>query len=197
MTLRFKFRPWWLYGAWLFVIGFCSIASSSVLSDELSREDRLKAAYLFHFTHYITWPEQQLPSGSNLVLCVEGSVEFTDFIRQMALQLPAQESDQERLHAPVVVRHLLRPDMGASQKGIKEDPLGGCHLAYVRSGVYSAVSPDTLLVSDYHAPGAKAAAILFFPQKQRLRFEIILPRVQASPVTMSSELLRLARLRDN
>ncbi len=197
MSLRFKFRPWWLCGIWLLAIGFCSIASSRGLSDELSREDRLKAAYLFHFTHYITWPEQQLPSGSNLLLCVEGRVEFADFIRQMALQLPDQESGQERLHAPVVVRHLLRPDTGASQQGVAEDLLAGCHLAYIRSGVYKAVSSDTLLVSDLNAPGAKAAAILFFPQKQRLRFEVYLPRVQASHVTMSSELLRLARLRNN
>lgn len=196
MTLRFKFRPWWFYGVWLFVIGFSSIASGSALSDELSREDRLKAAYLFHFTHYISWPEQQLASGADLTLCVEGSVEFADFIRQMALQLPTQEFGQELLHPPVAVRHLLPPALGSSHKGAAEE-LVGCHLAYILSAVYAEVSSDALLASDLKAPGAKSAAILFFPQKRRLRFEIHLPRVQANQVTMSSELLRLARLRHN
>lgn len=73
-------------------------------ADDLSREYRIKAAYLYNLTKFITWPDEKAwPADAPIALCVYGFNPFENYLdklsqrtaknRQIAVRYPAEPSE--------------------------------------------------------------------------------------------------------
>ncbi len=67
----------------LSLLALIAIASRAG-SDDLSREYRIKAAYLYNLGKFITWPnEDERPKDAPITLCVYGYNPFEDYLEKL------------------------------------------------------------------------------------------------------------------
>ena len=58
--------------------------NTSKNSEQISRVQKIKAAYLYHLTKFIDWPPQHSNKpGDSINVCVVGESQFTDFLQQL------------------------------------------------------------------------------------------------------------------
>lgn len=162
----------------------CLLFSDIAISETiLSKKDKLKAAYLLNFTQYIEWPS----NGSNLEtgksapsirICADGSSEFLLFLNEMA----------------------ANKKIGVLQKKVTALSLytaDGCELLYVKNSSTENIKKmeNAIIVTDSDKISFPDTAIVFYEKNQNLRFEIDLQQINATQVTVSSELLKLAKIK--
>jgi hypothetical protein len=160
------------------------LCNSSHAESILSKKDKLKAAYLLNFTQFIEWPNKEAEKTPTTIrICVDGSSEFLLFLNQMA---------ETR-------------NQGLLQKTIKALPLTaakGCELLYVKesnAGKFDFINleriDNTVIVTDSNEISFPKTSIVFYEQNKNLRFEIDLQQINEAQVIVSSELLKLARIK--
>lgn len=146
---------------------------------ELSKENKLKAAYLLNFTLFISWPEHHsVAAKHSIILCLQGSTEFVQFANELAGG--GRFSNEKRL--------------------VKVEPLSSadkCDLSYIQQKILNIPSQmqTSVIVADSELVQLDTTAITFFRQHRKLRFEINLLVMQQLDVTVSSELLKLAKVK--
>jgi hypothetical protein len=167
----FRLSPTLLFTG-LFSCFFCT----AVYADRpLGMEDKLKAAYLLNFTKFIEWPDT-LPS--TIRICVDATPEFLQFLSQL---VGDRRVGRLKSKVEVVARSASR----------------GCELLYLQ-GKHTADSlqdENAIVVTDSDDNFFPDVAIVFYTENRKLRFEINREKIDASKVTVSSELLKLARIR--
>lgn len=144
----------------------------------LSKSSKIKAAYIFNFTKYIEWPRDAFTHiETPITICVEHNPEFNDFIKALVKQRKVGK-DQRSL----IVRNINDANI--------------CHIAYVKSAEAhtETLLRNALVLSDMNNKHA-FSAIIFFRQNDKLRFEINMVEVNRLNITISSELLKLARVK--
>ena len=163
-----------------FLVGlFCLFCVVNNASATLSKENKLKAAYLLNFTKFIKWPTQgEKKSFSSIRICAEESAEFIAFLSDMADNPIFNNREYE-------------------VKSLTWDTLRGCDLMYVTSMKNVApIDLDNVVIvvssRETYFPGA---AIVFYEDDKKLRFEIDLQYINSLEVNFSSELLKLAKIR--
>lgn len=167
----------------LFALSLCVlylIKMTGVTAQELSRTDKLKATYLYNFTKYIEWPDHEFFSArSPIRLCVIADQPFTAFMS--ALVKDRQVGRQSR-HVEV----------------IPAEQAGSCHISFFQHPV-EVILPAcsaSLIVASAPEHDVKDAAIVFFEQHNKLRFEIDMHKARQRGVTFSAELLKLAKIKN-
>lgn len=138
----------------------------------------LKAAFLYNFALYTTWPIGQTES---FVLCSYGRDDLGSALDALA----AKQLDGK----PVQVR---RVDGVAEAKSCQLLYVSGAAGASLGSIVRALQAQPVLVVSDA-AGAAEHAMIHIEPDGNRLAFGVNLPRVRAAGLDLSAKLLRLAR----
>lgn len=138
----------------------------------------LKAAFLYNFALYTTWPTGQ---AASFVLCSYGR----DDLGRALDALAAKQLDGK----PVQVRRV---------EGVAEAK--SCQLLYVSDAagpslgsVARALQAHPVLVVSDAVGAAEHAMIHIEPDGNRLAFGVNLPRVRAAGLDLSARLLRLAR----
>ncbi|QHJ11191.1 hypothetical protein FX988_01419 [Paraglaciecola mesophila] len=144
--------------------------------EEITKERKLKAAYVLNFIKYMSWP---VDSGAQneFRLCVHSDEPFYHFMQALVTR-----HNQGANKVRIVVGHTL------------QEPL--CHLAYFQSSIEQSliqirravVVVESLDVKQVHA------AIRFYTQAQKVRFEFDIAQLAKVDVIASSELLKLARI---
>ena len=72
----------WLRGFWAAVLAV--LATAMTHSDEPSREYRIKAAYLYNLTKFITWPDEKIwPENAPISVCIYGFNPFDTYIEKL------------------------------------------------------------------------------------------------------------------
>jgi len=155
------------------------LCSSVNAENSLSKEDKLKAAYLFNFTKFIEWPilaKSERPSS--IRICVDSSSEFFEFLEELAANRKVG-----KLQKTVEVLSL--------------ETAGGCELLFVKGGgkEITIQLDHTVIVADSVSTVFPDVALFFYVKKGKLRFEIDLEKINSLNVIVSSELLKLARVR--
>lgn len=172
----------WCIAVALTVLLFATRASSQ--SDEARRTQAssdpasLKAAFLYNFALYATWPANQNPS---FVLCAFGR----DVLGPALEALSRRQIDGRAIE-------VRRIDSVADARG--------CQLLYVPEAAAASLasmaqalrSQAVLVVSDA-AGAAEHAMIQIEPDGNRLAFSINVSRMRAAGLDASARLLRLAR----
>ncbi len=142
----------------------------------------LRAAFLFNFVKFTTWPAEALPDNAPLVMCV---------VNAPAIGAALTEAVEGR----VVAGHELRVAQPTASKG-----LGHCHVLYVsgpRQGVLAALAAvrhlPVLTVSDLQGFTTEGGIAQLHVQQGQLRFVFALDAVRAAQLQISSRLLALSR----
>lgn len=155
-------------------------------------EHELKAAFLYNFARFTEWPEDDMPPGEPLELCIADAA--------VAGALEALVNRKFVGDHPLVVRQLTLS--GRDTATIRPLRLRYCEVLYVAQldlrtavAVLGRVNDAPVLTvgetEDFTRMGGVAR---FFVERGRLRFEINTTSAQHSKLQLSAKLLQLARI---
>ena len=149
-------------------------------ADEAQRtEYRIKTAFLYNFSRFVSWPEAVLRGSSEFFLCTLGSTLLGEQLDTLA---------GKTVHGKtLVVKRLDSP----------EDILG-CQLVFIGQSyelsetLWILKERPVLTVSDAAAFTEKGGMIQFKVVDNKIRFRINVDAARAAGLTISSKLLSLA-----
>ncbi len=151
-------------------------------SAESELELTVKAEFVDRFVRFVEWPPAP-PGDGSFVMCVVGSSPVTPYLKQVA-----SRRDVNGRRAKVVeVNDVSRVDQC---QVVFLDGAASSRLAQV---LERTAARPILTVGDVAGFGEQGVLINLYREGEYLRFEINLKAVERSGLTISSELLRLAR----
>lgn len=168
----------------------CALMASLLCSRPAATEPQsaseydLKAAYLYNFTKFTSWPEGSFPTAqSPMVVGVLGDERFIAALESVTRGRP--------VGGHVVSVKAWSPQLGTA----------GLHVLYVESAyeaqlakmVGAFVVRGLLTVGETDAFMASGGAIRLVVDGDRLLFEISAPATERAGLTLSSQLLMLAK----
>jgi len=170
--------------AWLVVGVWLMPAPQLHAQGALQREYEIKAAYLYNFINYINWPEQALPpAGGTITIGVIGENPFGSALaplagkrikgRILAVKECASLADAATCQI-VFISPSERPKLEEILKGLKD--------------------AKVLSVSEIDGFAERGGMINFVSERNKVRFEINPEAARRTGLTISSELLKLARV---
>jgi hypothetical protein len=145
----------------------------------LSKEHKLKAAYLLNFTKYIDWPEEENSAGEEKIyICLQQATPFSGFLEDLAMD---RKTGQDRQAVNVVSLPTAHT----------------CNLTYLHSTLDHPLPKvsSSVTVLDSSRVAQDGASIIFYIENRKLRFEIDVASTRKLHVDISSELLKLAKIR--
>lgn len=149
-------------------------------SPEAREQTEVKAAFIYNFTKYVTWPMAVEQSSDGLQLCVVGGGQLIDRlqslndrrVRNLAVKVAQRNADQR---------------------------LDNCHLVYLSGAVNVEPvlerlrSKPILTVGEGESFLQAGGMIALIPTDNRIRFSVNLGQAEASRLSISSKLLQLAK----
>ena len=164
-----------------FVLFLC--ASRPALSNTL-REYEIKAAYLYNFINYIEWPEQSLPpAGGVLTIGVVGENPFGPSLDPLnGKQIKGRTLAVKQVSSPADLKNCQIVFISASEKERFPQILESLKDARI------------VTVSEIDGFAEHGGVINFYSDRNKVRFEINHELARSKGLTISSELLKLARL---
>ncbi len=147
-------------------------------------EYEVKAAFIYNFAKYISWPEAPTEAGRPFVVGIVGRDPFgpmlDDVMRGKRIQ-----------NRTIVVRRFA---------GVED--VADCHILFVGSSEKSEVQrivealrrAPVLTIGDMDQFAERGGMINLITEENRVRFEINLEAAERAGLTPSSQLLRLARI---
>ena len=155
-------------------------ARAASAKDTFSKESKLRAAYFLNFIKFINWPNHSQDNPlTPLYICLQDETPFENFFRDLISNVATANNKPElRIYRLSEAKHcdytyLYRPIQDENLKIIE--------------GSVVVLSSDQISHKD--------AAIIFYIDERKLRFEIDLNNVKKLNLTVSSELLKLARIK--
>ena len=163
-----------------FVAGLLLVAAAPTLAaQEVSKEYRVKAAFLYNFVKYVEWPAQA--ATGPIVICVAGRNPFGTLL---ADTVRGETVAGRTLDARVI----LEPDPGCHVVFL---PSSGANApAYLRA----ARGTPTLTVGESNDFIEQGGLVRFYVDGGTVRFEINRESADRSGLRISSRLLQLARI---
>jgi hypothetical protein len=143
----------------------------------------LKAAYLYNFALFTTWPAEKLAEdGSAVVFCVIAQDAQAASINGL--------QDKKIRDRSILVRYIVTPEDARA-----------CHVLFIGANgmesmpkMLEAVRDNaTLTVTDLPDPVRKEAVISMAIENSRLTFDVNLLSARRARLSLSSKLLKLAR----
>ncbi len=167
---------------------FCNLTLTGVLILSLLvtkaigvKESDLKAAFLYQFTKFVDWPDDNNTS-SELIIGVIAVGEFLD-----AIKLLDGKKSQKR---PIRIKKISKfPDSGRLDVLF----IQGCFVNDIDDVIQSAIKAHILTVCDQRDGIDKGFIISLFNEGSKIKFNINLKVAQKSSIRLSSRLLRLAK----
>jgi hypothetical protein len=154
---------------------------------EVSREYKIKAAFLYNFTKFVEWPAESFNSDSApFTFCILGIDPFGE-----AFDLLADQTVRGR---KIIVKKIRHAGEAA-----------GCQLLFISSsekGQLRAIMKElkgrnTLTISDMDQFAAGGGMIGMLQIQDRIQLEINLESAQQARLKISSQLLKLAKIVSN
>jgi len=154
-------------------------------AQEVYDEDSIKAAFIYHFSTFVVWPEPKR-SGRDFVIAVVGD---DDVAGELQRYLPG---------------HSIQGRPMRSRRLDSIDELGDEDVVFIGAGRNHVLNEDLaaigerpiLVVTDAEGALDKGSMINFRVVEQRVRFEISLPAAERAGLILSSRLLAAAMLVD-
>jgi len=170
MLCGLRFGVWWL--ALVFV-------SSLSLADERQLETRVKSAFIYNFTKYLSWPDDSM--RDSLHICVARDTSVYEVMRET---LTSKESQGRRVEV-----RLLRSGQEVSSCDVvylpRNHPVADWKFELQAPGIVT-VGEGSEFASDYGVFGFVVVA-------EKIRFDINLGLARQKGVRISSKLLSLAQ----
>jgi len=164
------------------------IPALSGIAGQTSAEYRIKAAFLYNFTSFVTWPEDPAgASGFGFTLCVLGDDPFGNLLDKLAgKSVNGAQLVIRRLDDLVLLEECRLVFISETASDQIDDALARLHELPV------------LTVSDIHGFTERGGIIEFRIVANKVRFDINLGAAESAGLGISSKLLSLAtRFRQN
>jgi len=154
---------------------FCLIFNAAHGSDDL--EYKIKAAYLYNFTKFISWPEKD---SETFNLCIVGSDPFDGLLASL--------ESKTALNKPIRV-HRYEHAKQAS----------GCHILYfdkeqLPAEIANALPAGTLTVGSHAFFAETGGMIGFVLEEEKIRLHINLKALKRSGLGISAKLIEVSTL---
>ena len=151
-------------------------------ADDLSREYRIKAAYLYNLGKFITWPhEDEMPKGAPITLCVYGHNPFDNYLDKL-------QERQIRGRA-LAVRYLGEHDAFESCQMLFISRLNTTQPKLLSA---PAPYPPILTVSDDQDFLDRGGEISLVTVSNNIQLDINLTRIKQAGFSVSANLLEIA-----
>ena len=162
----------------------CASAAAQPAGAEVNREQQVKAAYLYNFARFTTWPASKLARPDDPIrFCVQRGD-------------PLAAAMHEALDGKSIDEHPTQVLELTDAQAMRT-----CHLAYLgkRPGLQLDAELQALdnaeVVTVHEGESARTAGIVrLFIEDNRLRFEINMAAAERSHIGLSARLLGLARV---
>jgi hypothetical protein len=184
MNRRSPLRRWlWLIAGML--AGFLHLPDDAPAAPARSLEHEIKAAFLFNFAQFIEWPTNAFPQPqSPLVIGILGPDPFGTALDEIV------HGEAVKGHPLVIHRYRQVEDVNA------------CHILFINETdaaqlgrLFARLNGRNILtVGDAESFTQRGGMIRFFTEQNKIRLEINMTAVQKAGLTISSRLLRLARI---
>lgn len=172
------------FGVWIAALLLTCAFATILCAQPAAPEYEVKAAYLLDFGKFVTWPPAAVAAHRNtFTICVLGGDPFGSI-------LDATVRGEKINNQPVAVRRIRSPHQGVE-----------CNVLFVNENeeqlsartISTLNKSGTLTVSD--SPGFldRGGMIQFVRSSDRVRFEVNLKAAQEGGLTLSSELLKVAK----
>jgi hypothetical protein len=151
---------------------------SAPAAQEVAKEYRVKAAFLYNFIKFVEWPPRAA-SGS-IVVCVAGRNPFGTVLSDT---VRGETIEGRRIESRVIL-----------------EPTDGCHIVFIpegaNAGPYLRAAHGQPVLTVGEAPGfiEQGGLIRFYLDGGTVRFEIHREAADRAGLRISSRLLQLARL---
>lgn len=162
-----------------------AFAPPSRRPDAQASEAELKAAWLYNFAQHVEWPASAFKDDrAPVVVCILGAHPVEEALAKVVRGKAAQGR-------PVEVRRAAQPA-----------DLKGAHVAFIPDAekerfdqaVAAARGQALLLVGESEGCARRGAALNFYLDDSRVRFEANVEAASRAGLTVSSKLLKFARL---
>jgi hypothetical protein len=177
------------FGGFILLVGLlatplCLSATTLSAPDRTPTEYEVKAAYIFYFAKFVSWPDNAFPArNAPLIIGVVGDDEFGALLQRIVKDKTIQEHS-------ISVRILKK----------SEDPKS-CHIVYVASSELKRLNQLTestqerpVLTVTEAEPGSQGRGIMnLFLEAGKVEFEVDLNGADRARLQISSKLLRLAK----
>ena len=166
----------------LALVGLTVVALARAGSDDLSREYRIKAAYLYNLGKFIDWPdEDSMPKDAPITLCVYGHNPFDRYLDKL--------KDRQIRGRAIDVRYLG-----------EHDHYEGCQLLFISAlntvwpKLLSAPPPypPVLTVSDDQDFLNRGGLVSLVTVNNNIQLDINLTRAKQTGFSVSANLLEIA-----
>lgn len=145
-------------------------------------EYQVKAAYLYNFGRFITWPSKVADQKSTFAICVLG---HDPFGAALDSALAGKVLDGK----PVIIKRLSKPQDAVNCRILFIGPELGSQLR----GILAALNQSSVLtVSDMPDFLRHGGMIQFVLEENRVRFKINLTSAENAGLVLSSEMLKVA-----
>lgn len=164
-----------------------ALAAGTTDDDQKTKEYTLKAAFLYNFLKYTTWPEGTFEEDDDpIVLGVIGKDPFGKILDEVL-------DEKEVGDHPIVVRRLERVMDVKDVKDVHALFLGEMR-SKQRKALYEKLADQAVLsVGDERGMAGKDGCVAsFYLKKGNVRFEVSLKAVERATLSLSSQLLKLA-----
>ena len=149
---------------------------------QIQAEDiyQIKAAFIYNFTKFVTWPEEMEQKGGDLRLCIFDRNPFGEYLNQLSGR--KVRNFELKVVQPASIREL-----------------DGCAILFLAGSadagkvLQGLTSRPILTVSDRPGFVQSGGVIELLSENNRIRFDVNLQTVRDSGLQMSSKLLQLAR----
>jgi len=164
--------------AWV-VIGISGgFMSLSAWAEEASNEYKIKAGYLYNFTKFITWPQDNSPTFN---LCILAADPFGGLI--------------DPIEKRTVSERAIKVYRFADAKNFKDDSPPLCHILFTSSAKPPTSLPaNTLTVGERENFAEDGGMIEFMNKDSRIKLLLNLRAIRQSGLKVSAKLLEVAEI---
>ena len=161
----------------------CSASAFSMADNHQTTEYKLKAAFLYNFSRFVTWPEHARQKNGEFNLCILGSDPFRELLDPL--------SGKSVQNSSLNIKRLTTLDQDHGCQIIYISQTGNRNLKHIMSGLKTQAA---LTVSDIEGFTAYGGIIQFKLVDNKVRFNINTDNASQAGLTISSKLLSLATI---
>lgn len=168
----------------LFAVLILAFGSTAALAQtSANREYEIKAAYLYNFINYVNWPDSALPTGQSITLGVVGENPFGEALDPLNGKIVKGRK--------LVIRKAATPEERKACQILFISPSEKSRMPDILAELKDA---KVLTVSETEGFAARGGIINFIEERNKVRFEINPEAARRTGFTISSELLKLAKI---
>lgn len=147
-------------------------------------EYQVKAAFLYNFTRFISWPAEAFSEpDSPFLIGIAGNDPFGSYIDELV------EGENVDGHPIVVQRY----------KDVND--VGNCHVLFINidahlkvKEIFTRINKNTLTVSDVNGFINWGGEIHFYKEDNKIKIQVNMEAVKKSQLEISSKLLKIAKI---